>query len=153
MQWHQLDHMQTICTSLQTDNHTNISLLNFYRPDALPDARPTASKHWRHTICTSISPLHIQCIIPHHSVQSQPQTFCTNCTVTQLNPWPSAVQCFEHFSMMTFEHFSMMKCICVTSAHCKDKVDFFLGFFSWMLLYNNNNNNDRLTAFDPGQPG
>ena len=23
MQWHQLDHMQTICTSLQTDNHTN----------------------------------------------------------------------------------------------------------------------------------
>jgi len=22
-QWHQLDHMQTICTSLQTDNHTN----------------------------------------------------------------------------------------------------------------------------------
>jgi len=28
-QWHQLDHMQTICTSLQTDNHTNTSLLNF----------------------------------------------------------------------------------------------------------------------------
>ena len=25
MQWHQLDHMQTICTSLQTDNHTNIT--------------------------------------------------------------------------------------------------------------------------------
>ena len=23
-QWHQLDHMQTICTSLQTDNHTNV---------------------------------------------------------------------------------------------------------------------------------
>ena len=23
MQWHQLDHMQTICTSLQTDNHTS----------------------------------------------------------------------------------------------------------------------------------
>jgi len=22
-QWHQLDHMQTICTSLQTDNHNN----------------------------------------------------------------------------------------------------------------------------------
>ena len=29
MQWHQLDHMQTICTSLQTDNHTNTSELNF----------------------------------------------------------------------------------------------------------------------------
>jgi len=48
-QWHQLDHMQTICTSLQTDNHTNTSSLTFYRPDALPDAQPTVSKHWRHT--------------------------------------------------------------------------------------------------------
>ena len=46
-QWHQPDHMQTICTSLQTDNHTNTSWLNFYRLDALPDAQPTVSKHWR----------------------------------------------------------------------------------------------------------
>ena len=28
-QWHQLDHMETICTSLQTDNHTNSS--SFFR--------------------------------------------------------------------------------------------------------------------------
>ena len=27
-QWHQLAHMQTICTLLQTDNHTGTSLLN-----------------------------------------------------------------------------------------------------------------------------
>ena len=46
-QWDQLDHKQTICTSLQTDNHTNISTLNFYRPDALPDAETMVSKHWR----------------------------------------------------------------------------------------------------------
>jgi len=32
--------MQTICTSLQTDNHANTSSLNVYRPDALPDAQP-----------------------------------------------------------------------------------------------------------------
>jgi len=44
MQWHQLDHMQTICTSLQTDYHTNTSSLNFYRPDALPDAQPCPAK-------------------------------------------------------------------------------------------------------------
>jgi len=44
-QWHQLDHVQTICTSLQTDNHTSTSLLNFYTPDALPDAKPRVSKH------------------------------------------------------------------------------------------------------------
>ena len=35
MQWHQLDHMQTICTSLETDNNTNTSSLNFYRTNAL----------------------------------------------------------------------------------------------------------------------
>jgi len=29
MQWHQLHHMQTICTSLQTDNHTTTQSLNF----------------------------------------------------------------------------------------------------------------------------
>ena len=46
-QWHQLDHMQTICTSLQTDNHTNTLPLNFYRPGALPAAQPTVPKHWR----------------------------------------------------------------------------------------------------------
>ena len=44
-QWHQLDHMQAICTSLQTNNHTN----TFYRQGALPDAQPTVSKHWRHS--------------------------------------------------------------------------------------------------------
>jgi len=42
--------MQTICTSFQTDNHMNTSSLNFYRPDALPDAQPTVSKHWRQRV-------------------------------------------------------------------------------------------------------
>jgi len=41
--WHW--HQQTIHTSLQTDNHINISSPNFYRPDALPDAQPTVTKH------------------------------------------------------------------------------------------------------------
>ena len=44
-QWHRLDHMQ-VCTSLQTDNHANTPTAPvFYRPDALPAAQPTASKH------------------------------------------------------------------------------------------------------------
>ena len=30
---------------VKTDNHTNTSSFNCYRPDALPDAQPTASKH------------------------------------------------------------------------------------------------------------
>jgi len=50
MQWYQLDHMQTICTSFQTDNHTNTSSLNFYRPDALQDTHPTVSKYCRQTL-------------------------------------------------------------------------------------------------------
>jgi len=41
-----MGHMQ-VCTSLQTDNHANTPPLSFYRPDALPAAQPTASKHWR----------------------------------------------------------------------------------------------------------
>jgi len=47
-QWHQLEHIQIICTSLQTDNHASTSPLIFYSPDALPNTQPTASKHWRH---------------------------------------------------------------------------------------------------------
>jgi len=44
-QCHQLDHMQIICTSVQTDNHASTSPLSFYRPDALPAAHPIASTH------------------------------------------------------------------------------------------------------------
>ena len=39
-QWHQLDHMQIICTSLQKDNHSSTSPLRFYRPDALQATHP-----------------------------------------------------------------------------------------------------------------
>jgi len=39
-QWHQLDHMQIICTLLETDNHASTSPLSFYRPDTLPTAHP-----------------------------------------------------------------------------------------------------------------
>ena len=45
-QWHQLGHTQ-VCTLHQTDNHTSTPPLVFYRPDALPGAQPTVSKHWR----------------------------------------------------------------------------------------------------------
>ena len=36
-QWHQLDYMQIICTSLQTDDHAINSSLDFYRSDGLYD--------------------------------------------------------------------------------------------------------------------
>ena len=43
-QWHQLGHMQ-VCTSLQTHTTPAPHHSVFYRPDALPAAQPTASKH------------------------------------------------------------------------------------------------------------
>jgi len=44
-QWHPLDHMQIIYTSLQTNNHASTAPLSFCRPDALPATQPTALKH------------------------------------------------------------------------------------------------------------
>jgi len=47
-QWHQLDHMQIIYTSLQTDNHASIVVTHFLQAtgrNALPNAQPTVSKH------------------------------------------------------------------------------------------------------------
>ena len=55
MQWRQLDHMQTVCTSLQTDNHNNTSSLNFYRPDAFSDTQPTVSEHWKVTFIMAVN--------------------------------------------------------------------------------------------------
>jgi len=46
--WHQLDHMQIICTPLHTGNHADTSSLSFYKPDDHLDAQPTVvSKHGR----------------------------------------------------------------------------------------------------------
>ena len=41
------DHMLISCTSFERDNHASTSSLNIYRPDALPDAKQTVSKHLR----------------------------------------------------------------------------------------------------------
>jgi len=35
-QWHQLDHLQIICTSLQTDHYVSISSLNFLQAGCSP---------------------------------------------------------------------------------------------------------------------
>jgi len=41
-QWHQLDHMQIICTSLQTDNQASTSPLSFLQARC-PSCHPTNS--------------------------------------------------------------------------------------------------------------
>jgi len=44
-QWHQLNHMQAIRTSLQKITTPAPHHSDFYRHDALPDTQPTASNH------------------------------------------------------------------------------------------------------------
>jgi len=48
-QWHPLNHMQIICTSFQTDNHTSTSSLRFFTGGML-FLMPKVSKHWRYMI-------------------------------------------------------------------------------------------------------
>jgi len=52
-QWHQLDHIQIICTLLQTDNDASTASLSFLQADHLHDAQPIVSKH-----CPQIRDLH-----------------------------------------------------------------------------------------------
>jgi len=49
-QWHQLNHMQAICTSLKKITTPSPHQSDFDGPDALPDTQPTASEHWRQQI-------------------------------------------------------------------------------------------------------
>jgi len=55
MQWHQLDHMQTICTLLQTDNHINTSSLILYRLDALQCFDAVVGRQEGHPACKKLS--------------------------------------------------------------------------------------------------
>jgi len=80
-QWHQLGPMQ-VCISLQTDNHASTTPLKvFYRPDALPAAQPTASKHW----LVNSNYLHISLIFLDWQVELD--TFLTSfyCIICQIH--------------------------------------------------------------------
>ena len=74
----------THCTLLQTDTTPATHRSVFYRPDALPAAQPTASKHWRQSQKVSGSGIswamcksaprsrQITMPAPHHSVFYRP---------------------------------------------------------------------------------
>ena len=79
-QWHQLAHMQTICTLLQTDNHTNTSSVSFYQRDALPDARTAVSKHQRHNSLE----VHYNLTERYHKLLTW-MTDCVTCTTEFIN--------------------------------------------------------------------
>jgi len=81
-QWHQLDHMQIICTSLQTDNRTGTSSLNFYRPDAflMPNQQCQYTEgniyHHTDTLCNYTILLVIQLFAQQQQVQAFPGKNC-----------------------------------------------------------------------------
>ena len=58
--------MQTICTLLQTGNHTNTSSLNFYQPDALPDAQPTVSEHLKASVQSNLAKTNVSLLHTTH---------------------------------------------------------------------------------------
>jgi len=78
-----------VCTSLQTDNHASTPPLSFYRPDALPAAQPTASKHWRQIAPTVtwwkknyIVPFYV-CLIARHALSTVDEPSPTAFTLSQ----------------------------------------------------------------------
>jgi len=79
-------HMQTICASLQADNH-NTSSLNFYRLDAVANAQPTVSKHWRQ--CW------VWCGLNNATVGGHGITY------TLLSEFPAAAWVYVSFSALT----------------------------------------------------
>jgi len=137
-QWHQLDHMQTICILLQTDKHTSTSSLS-YRPDALPDAQPTVSNHWRTSLlCTAAKNIYAQLITikvttgHHHHHHGNSGSSCANILTAAIVSRSNTLQQYRHaFALPYFVWHS-------SNTHRE----------TYELLYYR-----RLTASFPGQPG
>jgi len=92
-QWHQLDHMQIICTSFQTDNHASTLLLNFFTdwmlfltPNQQRQSTRGNSQHccWPHAIFI------------HHSSPEQTEAACTPAPVPHLCSKPSLAYHLQH---------------------------------------------------------
>jgi len=81
-QQHQLDHMQIICTSFQTDNHASTSLLSFYRLDALPATKPTALNNSEFLISSLLKILQHLNLSLHNFVEFL-KPFYSNCLIIQ----------------------------------------------------------------------
>ena len=74
MQWHQLDYIQTICTSLQTENHTSAVSTQFVQVRCSSWRPTTVSKHrrhWSNTACRKLRYLALtfdQCFVTFKKV-------------------------------------------------------------------------------------
>jgi len=79
-QWHQLRQLGHIIgkCALRSRQITTPATLHsvFYRPDALPAAQPTASKHWRHRSYSTYRKF--SCFSSHHSFDTHIYTVYVN---------------------------------------------------------------------------
>jgi len=88
--WHQLDHMHTSCTSLQTDNHVSGSSLNFLQAGC-SSWHPATNVHSFIT-CTLVEHrgLRLKCTItcPHLQQCCIPERICIGCwSVFSTDSW------------------------------------------------------------------
>jgi len=81
-QWHHLDHMQIICTSLQTDNHTSTSPLSFWAT-VCKTVRPVPSDH-----CLSVCPVCNVGVLWPNGWTDQDETWHAG----RPRPWPHCVR-------------------------------------------------------------
>ena len=102
-QWRQLDHMQIICTSLQPDNHASTSSLSFYRPDALPDAQPAVSKHWRQGTHLALLITYVQCGV-NTFTQQQSTVFTESRDIFIINHQSHSITAVTHRLQTSFNY-------------------------------------------------
>ena len=81
-QWVAVASAVQVCTSLQSDNHASTPPLSFYRPDALPAAQPTASKHWRQLwMLCKWNITYLQCYTKYKKIKFKNLCRCESVTV------------------------------------------------------------------------
>ena len=102
-QWRQQDYMQIICISLQTDNHASTSSLIFYRPDALPDAQPTVSKHWRQGTHLTLLIIYVQCGV-NTFTQQESTVFTESRDIFIVNHQSHSITAVTHRLQTSFNH-------------------------------------------------
>jgi len=146
--------MQTICTSLQTANQPNTSSLNFYRPDALPDAQPTVSGHWRHRLSTNKV---LMGVLSYERMRCMVWSLWTQRMFSHKNDWSqwSSASCWDSHS--TTATLSSQRYACNSQQVAKVRVargritaacsDAIHGFLDWHKSECQTENFDRYSQF------
>ena len=93
--WRQLDHMQMICTSLQTDNHASTSSLKFLQASC-SSWRPTnsdkalhATGRWLWTLLNKNAAIYWQ---PSAECKPEPTVNCKKCPRLCISLWTTVTQ-------------------------------------------------------------